>query len=333
MFSKDRSGWLCAAGILVVVVAVVPAFAQSVEDLVITSVYDPDQGDANEVTWIGPEGEAREVGPGLFPGGELLVPEGHRCMLYSPSGEVVIIGQGVAAGTQLRVSYEDARIDVQLIGGKAIFATHTRGVDQPVHFNGRPLDAGWTFATVGEGARASVRHLTDAEVAVVPPDVLADEGIDDLFGLDSELGLSSANMIRSAVQDRLFVEVIAWDREGQAEPFIESLKEVDRTTPELRVLVFAARTELLTAAENNRPPRSLSVAGANELPPLSPAALTVGDGVSAVLEANSNARRLLSRTSSRGLGFFGLRQLSLPSFSSGGVRNVGPAGAAGSSQR
>ena len=133
---------------------------------------------------------------------------------------------------------------------------------------------------------------------------------------------------RRDVEANLFHNIIAWDRYAGAGHVVPRL-EPPRFNPEIR-------TTIQTVTTPSRPTtRSQSVQttpfpGANSVPTASPAAASVqnlqnvGQGVTAIL-LNNNAAALLLATGSRGLGFGGPAQLSIPGFS-GGVRTIGPAG-------
>lgn len=146
----------------------------------------------------------------------------------------------------------------------------------------------------------------------------------DFKSLVSELSVRSAREARLAVQDRLLDNVIAWDKYAQAEN-ITPESEANKPQPEIRQLAASVQANVQRNTNRGTSPQTLSVQGANEVPSLSPAAISVG-GITAVEVNNTSAANLLTLTQSRGLGFNGPAQLASPGVLFGTFRFIGPSG-------
>lgn len=139
----------------------------------------------------------------------------------------------------------------------------------------------------------------------------------------SDLSVKSARDARVKVQSELLDTVVQWDQFAQPAN-IEPIPEGSNTQPEIRQNVAAVQNAVQNTSNRSGSPQTPNVQGANEVPSLSPGAISVG-GVTAVNQNNAQARNLLTQTQSRGLGFNGPSRLATPGFSGGG-RTVGPAG-------
>ena len=150
------------------------------------------------------------------------------------------------------------------------------------------------------------------------------------FGADwaGRPGMASARAARDRVGKDLFTNIIRWDQRAGAK-YVKKRVRPEPFNPEIRQITTVAGQPQRLVTPTGAVPRTIPEVAANEVPPLSPAAISLisgAEGVTAVLlNNNRNARDLLRRTGSIGLGFRGLAQLALPGFS-GGVRTIGPAG-------
>lgn len=141
----------------------------------------------------------------------------------------------------------------------------------------------------------------------------------------AQLGEASALAARSTVADSLFKKISQWDQYGDvvvAQPISTA-----RFTPEFRAVSFSVGSVIRPISATGARQATTPFFGANEVPPLSPAALAVAniiDGQTAI-DLNRDARALITQTGSQGLGFGGLRQLAIPGIF-GGIRTLGPAG-------
>lgn len=288
----------------------------------------------------------------------LDVVDGQQVMLYSAAGDVVVVVLGPA---QLAVRVADDRVDLELIAGRLMTISPTAQDAQTVHVvtpaaaEGPravqcPVGAGRTFLTrVGrqvelgylapEGQPDTLNVTANGKPATVPSGqrlTVVDDAVRteplapwltenrfDALNWGRQLGVSTARIKRRQLEERLFQDVIDWDREAQAETVIAYL-EVEQFRPEIRQVTVAVAARVSAVAGAGALPQAPPFAAANEVPPLSPAAISVG-GITA-LDLNAFARELLTRTGSRGLGFNGLRQLAIPGFGLTGVRTIGPAG-------
>lgn len=140
------------------------------------------------------------------------------------------------------------------------------------------------------------------------------------------LVLAGAKEDRDGVGRELFDDIVSWDRRASPQ-YVRGRIEATRFTPEQRQVNFSVSALNRVTTPPQALPTTVSFEGANEVPPVSPAALSViniANNVTAIV-LNREARQLLTQTGSIGLGFGGLRQLALPGLF-GGVRSVGPSG-------
>jgi hypothetical protein len=226
---------------------------------------------------------------------EVLIGPGMLCLARTADrAEVALLGDAATPRTQARVA-----------GGAAIAleANQLLTADAAGTPNVAPLPAGWP----------------------------AERGFDPVAArrLGQSLGVASARESRGGVADRLFMNIILWDRFAAAEHVVPKLQE-GRFNPEVRQSMQLALAGKGPTARTEAP-KPEPINAANEVPLLSPAAARVqslrdvGEGVAAI-RLNSQAAGLLQQTSSQGLGFRGPRLLAVPGFASGESRTVGPSG-------
>ena len=292
------------------------------------------------------------------------VGEGQQIMIFSPSGEAVLQVLGPAE-LAVKVLEDDGRIDVELTSGVLMTTSPTASNAQVVRifspgagnvplFEGR-VGRGWTvysrdanapsadIAYVGEAGAAEglslqvngqAQQLTAGQRIAIRGDRtqrvmigswLQDNNF-DFHAFQENIGLKSAVITRLTVQNELVDNLIQWDRRAESELVIASLTDDSRFQPEIRQ-VFAVTTRVQQTQERGGGAEPVPVAGANEVPFLSPASISVG-GITAI-SLNESARNLVRITNSRGLGFNGLSQLAIPG-SIGGIRTLGPPGLSGS---
>ena len=329
-------------------------------DFPIVTALSDEPGDS--VTWKIGENAPENVQQGHLLDAEennrLTVTADHQVMIFSPTDEVVISALGPA---EFAIRTLEDRILVELFAGRMmttcltatdeqfVYLTAPMGGEATPLFEGHP-GHGWTM-WFREGSSAGLAYQGDNgdsrpyEVRVLgkPQKMAAGQRVairdglakttsigswlaDNRFGfrdLGRRLGLQSARITRISVQGQLVQDLIAWDQRAQPE-FLPELAENTTFEPEIRQVatVTAEPTKTTNRGGSARP---APVVGANEVPLLSPAAISVG-GITAI-SLNSNAAGLARITNSRGLGFNGLSRLTVPGISNG-TRNVGPAGLA-----
>ncbi len=192
---------------------------------------------------------------------------------------------------------------------------------EPVDGEPLVLDVGGEERPVAAGKRFTLR-AGDAQTQAAAG-WLTDQGFEEPNRVQ-RLGVYTAQLIsRDPIEDRLISEVVSIDLYSTSDKVIESLS-VTQFRPEIRALTVAITPQVTTSTNLAAAAQSTPFPAANEVPPLSPAAVSVG-GVTA-LQLNQSARNLLTITGSRGLGFNGPSRLALPGFGPGGVRTVGPPG-------
>jgi len=303
-------------------------------------------------------GESRALSVGEFvDAGALLVNDGARAMLSSLSGpSLVVIGPAKA-----QINAGEDRTSVVLADGWLIVAATDVSADFPPmtlaapkqqssdYAVDMPIRMGTTYLN-RHGARVNLAYVSDADGAL-PVNVsgaasslpsgkwlvidgdsveIRDAGpwIDDSFEPDYAelLGLASAQQVRVGVGQRLFENIVTWDQRGGSE-YVKGKIDTGRFNPEIRTVAVSISTPTRPLAKGASVSPTVSFPAANEVPPLSPAALSVvnlGEGVTAIL-LNRQARGLLEANGSQGLGFAGPRLLAIPGFF-GGIRTIGPPG-------
>ena len=154
---------------------------------------------------------------------------------------------------------------------------------------------------------------------------LTNEQFNQSWGIN--LGVASAQTARPALEATLFANITEWDIYGGAK-YVTSRLEAGRYRPEIRQVVSTVSTPQRTATNTKGAPETTGFPAANEVPVLSPAALSVVNPTENVtaIQLNIQARGLLTITGSRGLGFRGLSQLAISGLYNGGNPTVGPAG-------
>ncbi len=177
-------------------------------------------------------------------------------------------------------------------------------------------------------ADGDMLRIVGDEVSTAPAAAwLRERGFERPWG--AALGVASAQTVRPGVESSLFENIISWERYGGKE-YVKARLEARRFQPEVRQVVTSVSRPQRPVSPPSSVPQTTGFPAANEVPLLSPAALSVAnlsEGVTAI-QLNNQARSLLTQTGSRGLGFRGLAQLAIPGLL-GGVPTPGPAGLGG----
>ncbi len=225
-----------------------------------------------------------------------------------------------AAKTEVELTPAPGHVYVQRSGERVriAYAPEGEGSSLDVRVNGNPVNlaAGQALVVADGGPQQEVLG-----------DWLGQEGFTQPWG--RELGVASAQAARAEVEAKLFDNVITWDRYAGATYVVQRLRE-QRFNLEIRATVQAVTTANRSSQRGGEV-QTAPFPGANAVPVISPAAASVqdphnvGQNLTAI-QLNSNAARLLEATGSRGLGFQGLRLLSVPGVTSTGTRTIGPAG-------
>ena len=285
---------------------------------------------------------------------------GQEVMLWIASGQVALILQGPAT---FSIAADGDRLNVRLESGRLMVTAAQVPDEQPVHIvigpeddrildmpappgttvvvrAGNDLDVGWLE---GDGAASTPVAMTlmgeDAELSVnehlairngeakrdKATDWMQDVGVAATAA--DGLGFNSAKSWRGRVCSSLFSSLAYWDKTAQKNPELLLPTEPEQFEPEVRTVTAQINTAPSVYQSKQAPPATVSFAGANEVPAISPAAISVG-GAGGVAVNNAEARSLLSLTGSRGLGFNGLSLLGIRG-SSSGIRAPGPAGIGG----
>ncbi|MBN2559726.1 MAG: hypothetical protein JXQ75_02185 [Phycisphaerae bacterium] len=315
-------------------------------------------------TWTRDGGKPQPLAHSRTLDGERLrVADNQQIMVYSPSGEAALVILGPA---ELAVQVLNDRINVEFVHGWLIAIGNVPQDRQKVHFSApgapqaEPLVAGfigdgWTILSredsrvnVGyqarPGAAASMTmtvggrsesvptgqrlSVVDGNVEFAPIEPWLAENQPDYRDVGQKVGVESAKITRLRVQGELIEDLILWDRRAQAKMVIPGLTGASPFKPEIRQ-VFSVTTQVQATQNRGAAAQVPTVPGANEVPLLSPAAISVG-GVTAIL-LNRNAAGLVQSSRSRGLGFNGLSQLALPGMLNG-TRNLGPPGLSATGQ-
>ncbi len=178
-------------------------------------------------------------------------------------------------------------------------------------------------------ADGDMLRIVGDEVSTAPAAAwLREREFDRSWG--AKLGVASAQTVRPGVESDLFENIISWERYGGKE-YVKARLEAQRFQPEVRQVVTSVSRPQRPVSPPSSVPQTTGFPAANEVPLLSPAALSVAnlsEGVTAI-QLNNQARSLLTQTGSRGLGFRGLAQLAIPGLLGGGIPTPGPAGLGG----
>lgn len=219
-------------------------------------------------------------------------------------------------------------IEVIAAPGRCCFRRSGRQV-QVAYLSDGDLPPALTLTVNGNARsinRGDLLTVDGAEVRVEPAaQWLAAEHFDARW--DVNLGIASAQAARPALEMALFTNITSWDVYGGKE-YVTARLEAGRFRPEIRQIVTTVTTPQRPATAVSGVPETRGFPAANEVPLLSPAALSVvnlAEDVTAI-RLNIQARELLRQTGSRGLGFRGLSQLAIPGLSGSGTPTVGPAG-------
>jgi hypothetical protein len=300
--------------------------------------------------------DLREVQEGV-----VQVTSGHQLMLLSDSGVVVI----VLGPARLACGPTDEQMVLMLDAGKlVVIAARSNAsarpltVMTPADQDGvRAIEAaagyGYSYFYSGNGqvrvayqsdgaapgtmefsVRGEARSLDSGQLLIIDDstvrveaaaDWLASEQFDAPWGIS--LGVASAQAARPGLEFDLFVNITTWDYYGGKE-YVTSRLEAGRFRPEIRQVVTQVTTPQRVASAGGGVPEATGFPAANEVPLLSPAALSVVNPTENVtaIQLNIQARGLLTQTGSRGLGFRGLSQLAIPGLFDTGTPTVGPAG-------
>jgi len=351
---------LASSGVVVLIGILLPHPGTSAQELFTVTGAFP----SGSATWQAPGAEPRALTVGaLLAPGTVRLGDGGQLMLLETSGVVaVVLGPAVielardelTGGVQVNVQsgklmLASARrpgegrvisvtspappggtlsVEFSVMPGRTYLATDDRAVnitcvlDDPGGVLGVRVNA----AAVPLASGQLVTVARDGTYRLQPAgDWRAQQGFDRSWGRD--IGVASAQVSRRDVETSLFNNIISWDRYAGAAGVVPRLAG-QQFNPEIRQTVQTvsgvSRTGTRAAPVGTQP-----FAAANEVPLISPAALSVQNittGVTA-LQLNQRASTLLQSTGSRGLGFRGLLQLAIPGIS-GGQRTAGPAGLA-----
>jgi len=345
--------------VLIGMVLLAPCGGSAQELLTVTGVFP-----SGAATWQVPGAEPRVLNVGaLLAPGTVRLAEGGQLMLLETSGVVaVVLGPAVldlardelTGGIQLnlqsgKLMLTSARrpgegrvisvtspappggplsVEFSVVPGRIHVVTDDRvvGVACALDDPAGTLGARVSAAAVPLGSGQLLTVAQDGTHRLQPAgDWRAQHGFDQSWGRD--IGVASAQASRRDVESSLFNNIISWDRYAGAAGVVPRLAG-QQFNPEIRQTVQTVSGVSRTGTRAG-PVGTQPFAAANEVPLISPAALSVqniAQGVTA-LQLNQRASGLLESTGSRGLGFRGLLQLVIPGFS-GGQRTAGPAGLA-----
>ncbi len=298
-------------------------------------------------------GDAAPVQPGdPLAAGALTIPAGTDVLL-SGGGEWFLLLIGPTTLTLV----DDASAPWTLEAGRlAVFSRvaasefQRRFRVQAAEFSPLP---GWTLAAVTSEGTAEIAALpagdeeltldVAGEVITLPPRKRWSAGASDAQVVDvgdwpaqagfrlekigARIALTSARTARADLQRRLIDRINYVDRFGSLERVVETI-DVAAFRPEVRALAVSVQQNNVTTAVQLPSTDTTTFAGANAVPIISPAALSVVTINGGVINLNAQAGILLTRTGSRGLGFGGPSRLAVPG-RSGGSPTLGPAGLAG----
>jgi hypothetical protein len=294
-------------------------------------------------------------------GHRVTLSDAQALMVHSQTGRVTLLVLGPA---EFSATVTADGVDIVLQSGRIQASARKPGSSQPVRLlvPGATDDVDLVSAPFGDGTSFIVRHgdLTqfgyEGPSASIPLTVRGEETslpsggritirgdtsesgpLDpwrkesgfDRPGLGTELAFALAREQRSDVAEKLLANVIEWDVFASSEQ-VKATISAERERPETRTITSVTTTQTPTVSSTSAGASRLvgPNATANQVPPLSPAAIAVG-GITAVSNLNSRAADLLNRTQARGLGFRGLSLLAVPSTTPTGTRTIGPAGLGG----
>ena len=349
---------MAAAATLLLTIATRPVQAQ--EPLYVTGASTPSaarvtdaDGAQHELGLLDSQfGEVRE--------GQVEVASGQHVMLYAESGSVLI----VLGPAKFSYSSEPSKNNVVLEEGRLMITTIFPVGDVTPLVITTPSIAGGpqAFEAVNcPGVTYYERGETRATIAFVsetgiPPSMaltvlgqarsinsgemltIADGNVQSNPAADwiassgfgtagKTLGVAAAQTARPALESQLFTDITDWDVGGGSK-YVTSRLEASRFKAEIRQVASTVSVPPRTGASPKGAPQTQGFAGANEVPFLSPAALSVinpTEGVTAI-QLNVQARNLLTTTGSRGLGFRGLARLAIAGTFGDGIPTIGPSG-------
>jgi len=232
-----------------------------------------------------------------------------------PSGQVDVIVEGLRPGS------DEPYFAIELARGQ-VYVQRTADGFQAAYAS----SAGGTLAVAGLGAPLRAGELATWDAAggrVAPGEDWIRQNVNTALG--AQLCEATALAQRQPTARGLFNQIIEWDQYGR--PEVVTQISTTRFAPEFRAVSFSVGSVIRPISGTGARQVTAPFFGANEVPPLSPAALAVAnivDGQTAI-DLNRDARALLTQTGSQGLGFGGLRQLAIPGIF-GGIRTLGPAG-------
>jgi hypothetical protein len=133
-------------------------------------------------------------------------------------------------------------------------------------------------------------------------------------------------MMRKSTAKISFVTRLSeWDAGSRPEN-VEMVSAAPPSTPDVQQTPTTT-VQAQSTQQQGQVSKVTAVENANTMPLLSPAAISVGGGVSAQ-DINNRAASFATATGSRGLGFFGPSQLAVRGLSND-IRTIGPSGLAG----
>ena len=301
----------------------------------------------------GEDGEPRPLRPGSpVESGSISVEADGQLMMLEDSGVVVL----VLGPAQLSVSEAQSGVEIDLASGRITITAsgeELSGITVRMQVGDAVADfdvtagrsylvlEGATAEIAYQGAEGPIIYVDDEETSLEDGERLTlRDGSVETRALDGWLaqhdfaeswgetiGVSSATAARGNVERDLFRNIVQWDRRSGAS-YVSAKIRNDRFSPEIRQVVQTISTSQRQTSRGTEI-RTQPFNAANEVPTLSPAALSVqnrniADGVT-VITLNSRAGALLTNTGSQGLGFRGPSRLAISGLL-GGLRTIGPAG-------
>lgn len=198
-----------------------------------------------------------------------------------------------------------ASVDVARLGGD--------DAEMPFRFAGAELQVanGQRVTAAGETVQVTTAADWVAQSGLMAPDS------------SQRVGLASAGIARSRVQRDLVSTVVAWDREAGSQRIIQAL-ELRGSRPEIRTVVLTISGQIARASSSAAAGGGGAITGANQVPLISPGAISVGN-LNRLLDNTLRAATNLGATRSQGFGR--QSQITVPG-RAGGARTPSPAGAA-----